>query len=138
MSAKETTACPHKDTFDNEEESCTICLKCGKIFKLMLFNKPIERCKKRYEVDIYSKMPDNVPAKTKKLACLIHRQFCKNSGMETKSKKIIACCLYLGGIMAGQEEPLDVRTKVMGVKQTKHFQDKLSEVARSIGFSKAS
>ena len=137
MSAKETKACPHNDTFDNEEEGYTICPECGEIFDVVFIEEPIECHPKRHEVDIYSKMPDNIPAETKRLACLIHRQFCMNSGRETKSKQSIACCLYLGGIMAGQEEPLDVCTKVMGVKQTKHFQNNLSEVVRSIGFPKA-
>ena len=138
MSVKETKACPHNNTFDNEEEKgYTICLECGEIFDGVFIEEPIECRTKRYEVDIYSKMPDNIPAETKRLTCLIHRQFCMNSERETKSKQIIACCLYLGGIMAGQEEPLDVCTKVMGVKQTKHFQDNLNEVVRSIGFSKA-
>ena len=72
MSAKETKACPHNDMFDNEE-GYTIFLECGEIFDVVFIEEPIECHPKHHEVDIYSKMPDNIPAKTKWLACLIHR-----------------------------------------------------------------
>ena len=126
--------CLHNDTF--EDEGYTTCLECGEIFgNGIVFEKAIKHKAKRREIDIYSKIPDNIPAETKYFACLIHRKFCINSGCETRDKKIIASCLYLGGIMAEKKKPLEVCARVMGVKQTKHFQDKLNSVASSLGFS---
>ena len=76
---KEMKACPHNDTFDEEgypyvwSVEKSLAMECSSI----------KCCPKRHEMDIYSKMPDNIPAETKQFVCLIHCHFCINSGCET-------------------------------------------------------